>query len=129
LKQTPEREYNPLYFGTLEIQPSMKLFITHLKESVARVVHDRPGQRFINHHEQSRHNLEEHPVKRVLIYIIAFLLIGAGFVFGFVPGIPGIILGVPGLVLIAGRSKYFALMMDRAEMAIRKFIRKRVKRT
>lgn len=102
----------------------IKIRIKHLKEGVLRVVHDKPGRRFENYHNRKQQSLQEHPVKKVSIYIIGFVLISAGFLFGFVPGAPGFFLGIPGLALIAARSKYLARLMDRGETAIRKLIRK-----
>lgn len=87
-------------------------------------MHDRSGRRFENHYTRTQQNLREHPVKKVSVYIIGFVLISAGFLLGFVPGAPGFFLGVPGLALVAARSRYFARFLDRGEKAIRKVIGK-----
>jgi hypothetical protein len=101
--------------------------IQHIKEAGFRIARDKPGRRFENYHDRARHQLREHPVRTVSMYVIAVLLIGSGFLFGFVPGLPGIVLGLPGLALIAARSRFFAALMDRGEMAIRGLLRRLVR--
>lgn len=98
--------------------------IEHIKTAAFRIARDKPGRRFENYHDRSRHHLQEHPVRTITMYGIATILIGAGFLFGFIPGVPGIILGLPGLALIAARSKYFAALMDRGEVALRRVFRR-----
>jgi hypothetical protein len=101
--------------------------LEHIKTAAFRIARDKPGRRFENYHDRTRHQLQEHPVRTVSMYVIAALLISAGFLFGFIPGIPGIVLGLPGLALIAARSRFFAALLDRGEMAIRGLLRRLVR--
>ncbi len=102
----------------------IKARIKHLKEAASQVAHDKPGRRFINYHKHRQQHLQEHPVISVLYYALGFLLVAAGFLFGFVPGAPGFFLGIPGLIIIAGRSKYLSTLMDKGEIGIRRLFRK-----
>jgi hypothetical protein len=95
-----------------------------IKDAGHLLAHDKPGRRFRNYHNRSRTKLAEHPVKRALVYIVAGVLIIAGFMLGFVPGAPGFFLGIPGLALIASRSKALASLMDKGELSLRWLFRK-----
>ena len=74
-----------------------------------------PGKRFEHHY---RRNHQGGPRKPVLIGLGVLMIVG-GFVLGFVPGIPGIVLAVLGAAMISNESLAVARAFDRMERWIR----------
>lgn len=95
-----------------------------LHDTVHRVTRAKPGERFIRHYERQQRQEHEHPVKSALYVLLGIALILAGLAFGFLPILPGFLFGIPGVVIIASRSRIVAVLLDRAELAIRRAFRR-----
>ncbi|MNC99612.1 hypothetical protein D3C83_179580 [compost metagenome] len=62
--------------------------------------------------------------------ILAIILIAGGFFLGFIPGVPGFVLGFVGIGILAAQFRQVAKACDRLEVAARKLLgkfRRRVK--
>jgi hypothetical protein len=95
-----------------------------LKRQFSQVVHDKPGERFINYYRRRKDTRKGHPLKRALYILPGVVLIAAGLFLGFLPGAPGIFLGIPGLALVAAQFRVAATMLDRSELVLRKILQK-----
>ncbi len=88
-----------------------------LKVAYRQFASDEPGKRFLRMHE--RWAKKAHPALKVLIVMFGAVLIVAGFLLGFIPGVPGIILALFGLALIAICFRKVADWMDWVEVKYR----------
>ncbi len=95
-----------------------------LHDTVHRVTRAKPGERFIRHYERQQRQEYEHPLKSALYFLLGIILILTGLAFGFLPILPGFLFGIPGVVIIASRSRTVAVLLDRAELAIRRTLRR-----
>lgn len=95
-----------------------------LHDTVHRVTRAKPGERFIRHYERQQRQEYEHPVKSALYVLLGIVLILIGLALGFLPILPGVLFGIPGIVIIASRSRVVAVLLDRAELAIRRALRR-----
>lgn len=95
-----------------------------LHDTVHRVTRAKPGERFIRHYERQQRQEYEHPFKAALYVLLGIVLILTGLALGFLPILPGFLFGIPGVVIIASRSRIVAVLLDRAELAIRRTLRK-----
>lgn len=96
--------------------------IQALHRTVRRVTRAKPGERFIRHYERHQSYESEHPLIAALHVLLGILLVVTGIAFSFLPILPGFVLFIPGVVLIASRSRAAALLLDRAELAVRRWI-------
>jgi uncharacterized protein YqgC (DUF456 family) len=60
--------------------------------------------------------------RRIQSMVIALVLIAAGVAFGFVPGIPGVILVFLGATFISTQSRAVARALDWGEMRLRRML-------
>ena len=84
---------------------------------------DEPGERFVNVHERWRVHTQGYGAT-VAIVLIGVVLIAAGGLLGFIPGVPGIVLVVLGGALIGTRFRRVAVWLDWIELKARKLWRR-----
>jgi hypothetical protein len=94
-----------------------------LKKSYLKFKQDSPGQRFKNLHGRW-HEEGKGPAGTVLAVILATILIAGGFFLGFIPGVPGFVLGFVGLGILATQFRQVAKWCDGLEVAARKLVGK-----
>jgi hypothetical protein len=81
--------------------------------------HAPPGRRFQEHHRRKHKG----PIKALAIFA-GMLLVVAGVLAGFVPGVPGFVLIMIGAAMLSSQSKAVARALDRAEVRVRAFLRR-----
>jgi len=76
-----------------------------------------PGRRFVDHHERTRRREGARgSVLRSSGFVgLGLVLVICGLVLSLPPGVPGFLLWIPGLALIASRSRYVSVLLDRLE--------------
>jgi hypothetical protein len=100
-----------------------------LKETYLKFKHDPPGERFKNLYRRW-HQEGKGPVGTVLAIVAAVVLMAGGFFLGFIPGLPGFVLGFLGIGILAAQIHPVANWCDRFELVVRRLIgkfRRRVK--
>jgi hypothetical protein len=92
-----------------------------LKEDLTKLKHGEPGRRFVDHYRRHReHESRREAGWKTAGYIAAGLvLLTIGALLSLVPGVPGIVLGIPALGLLVARLRFFAIFLDRSEVAVR----------
>ena len=90
-----------------------------LKTCSRRFIHDEPGHRFLQAHYGCRGTGRSFLTNFIFIGL-GVILIALGFLLGFIPGLPGIVLAVFGLALISTRFRWMAVALDWLEVRIRK---------
>jgi len=100
--------------------------IGKVKADFADLKHGTPGRRFIEHHERHRQSEGRGTAKwKTIAYVVAGLvLLVVGALLSLVPGVPGILLGIPAIGLLVARLKFFAIAMDKTELALTRIYRK-----
>lgn len=95
--------------------------LNHFKQDFRLLRHGRPGRRFIDHYRRHRASESAREAKWKTAACIAggILLLVVGTLFGFVPGVPGIVFTIPAIGLLVARLKFFARFLDRAELTAR----------
>lgn len=83
---------------------------------------DEPGRRFVRRYERLRGN-PGGVARRALRAVLAVLLIAVGIVFLPLPG-PGFVPLALGAALLAGQSRGVAAWLDRAELRVRRWLRR-----
>jgi hypothetical protein len=92
-------------------------------KSVLRDVKDgAPGRRFVDHHERTRRRegVRGSAWRSSGIAVVGLVLLVCGLVLSLPPGVPGFLLWIPGLALIASRSRYISILLDRLEAGTRR---------
>jgi uncharacterized protein (TIGR02611 family) len=85
--------------------------------------HTPPGRRFAGRYERLSHS-PRGPVGRVLRIIAGVVVVAVGIVFMPLPG-PGFVPVLIGFALLAGESQRFAGTLDRGELRVREWLRRR----
>lgn len=97
-----------------------------LRDRARRIIRDiregEPGERFIRYWRIRQRREHEHPLRRIVVVWLGFVLVGAGMLLGPTPIFPGFVLGIPGLAILAGRFRVIAITLDKGEMLLRKII-------
>lgn len=88
-----------------------------LSAALQAIREDEPGRRFEAGHE--RHRIDNHVVRITLIVVGAVLLVSAAVTF-WVPG-PNFVIVLAGLALVATQWRLVARLMDRGELAARRW--------
>jgi hypothetical protein len=96
-----------------------------LKKEWREIADLEPGERFQIARIRLREWEHGRPDRVVLSIVAACFLLLIGAAFGFLPILPGFVLGVPGLILLFGRTCKGARALDRIEMACRRLGRTR----
>lgn len=90
-------------------------------EIVDEIKTGRPGNRFTRYWQRRQQKREEHPLKKTLWLIIGIILIIVGMALGPTPIVPGFLIAIPGLAIVAGRMRWVAKALDKAEIVLRDF--------
>lgn len=126
----PKSRKGSAHSRSAEARPKKRNFsrqrgmIQLLHDTVHRVTRAKPGERFVRHYERRQRKKSEHPIKAALYFLLGIVLILTGFAFGFLPILPGFLLAIPGVVIIASRARAVAVLLDRAELAVRRVLKK-----
>lgn len=97
-----------------------------VKESLAELKRDRPGERFHARYRRQRRERERESYFATVGYIAAgVLMVALGIVFSFWPVIPGFVFVLAGLALLTPRSERLAHALDRIELAVRRLLPRR----
>lgn len=83
----------------------------------------KPGTRFTQEYERQAKR-EDGAIKRYAILLIASLLTVIGLLLSIPPGVPGFLLWIPALALLASRSLWAAMALDRMELTGYTFVNK-----
>jgi hypothetical protein len=94
-----------------------------LKETYLRFKQDPPGERFKNLYRRW-HQEGRGPGGTVLAIVAAVVLFAGGFFLGFIPGLPGFVLGFLGIGILAAQIRPVARWCDRFELLVRRLIAK-----
>lgn len=100
--------------------------MTGLREAWREFRHAAPGQRFAERYERLNHG-DRGVAGRVLLIAVGVVLVAVGIVFMPLPG-PGFVPVLIGFALLAGESRRFAAWLDRAELRVREWLRRRRRR-
>lgn len=92
-----------------------------IKQRWREFLHGRPGHRFQDRFERNRQVHASSRVVRFLKRLVAVILLVAGLVFCVIPG-PGLPLLFIGAGMMADVSCQVAVLLDRLEVRVRKFI-------
>jgi hypothetical protein len=87
-----------------------------------RFVHATPGRRFLERYKRKQ-QARGGPLKRLGFVSMGILVCLAGLFFMAVPG-PGILIFAAGIALVAQESAFIARLCDRAELRIRKLLKR-----
>ena len=98
--------------------------LNEMKQSFRGLSEGTPGMRFTEHHEARRREKGEQSVGKTSLYIgIGIALLVIGLLLSIPPGVPGFLLWLPALGLVASRFRPAAVLLDRAEMLLRRLFR------
>lgn len=97
-------------------------WVAQLKQDVQLLLQAEPGRRFTGHYRRyrAREGRGEAAWKSIAFIMLGLALLLIGFLLSIPPGVPGFLLWLPGLVLMVARLKWFALLLDRLELIVRK---------
>ncbi|MBD3425174.1 MAG: hypothetical protein GF417_12125 [Candidatus Latescibacteria bacterium] len=92
-----------------------------LKKDWSIIRENPPGSRFQARFRYRQSDPSGSALKRVVKTAAGIFLIPLGILLWFIPG-PGWLVIFIGLALLAARSRWLSLLLDRAELAVRKMI-------
>lgn len=100
--------------------------LKRIKDDLTRLRKGAPGRRFVVHYRRHRdtESRGESRWKTAVFITAGLVLITLGVLFSLVPGVPGIVFSIPGVGLLVARLKFFAVFLDRSEIAARRLWRK-----
>ena len=88
-----------------------------IRTELRKIRAERPGERFEATHE--RHRIANHAIRVTVIAIGCGVMVAAAFTF-WVPG-PNFVVVLAGLALVAGQWRGAARLLDRGEVAVRRW--------